>query len=545
MVQKDSSPVCNPEALKIDYSSVKEFRELDLEDTAKRKLRTFAQYKRTRGRREQPIRKPVARPSMGPDMEHLEKYSAKHYPKGRMLVIVNDDLYPFVKDSIAQYVRDLAYAGHYAITYRYKGGTATQLRDFLRRFRVKKPNFSIRGAVLIGTLPVAWFQRVNKLITKRGQHEEFPCDLFFMDLNGKWKDPDKDGDFNIHADNVKPEIWIGRIWTPTMNGNDANLINDYFERNHAFRTGYLGCSNKGLALVDDDWKKFGDCALDEIFPSDNLTVHTNKEKTSADTYKYELTKSWGWAHICVHSNVLMHAFDQPKKVTGERLREIVVPVSYIRDQNPSQAFFYNLFASHSARYTQADYMGGWYIFDKEGFGVNPGMALVGSTSGGSMLYFENFYRPMAVGSSIGESLLQWWSQIGVHNDYVVGRFYGLTLLGDPTLNWWHGAVPRMLKPLPGQVFSHYPRQTRFEWEPVQIEGAEVEYHVEVDAEHATIGSSKWGPENDQEWLKYKGIKTNYIDHVFVGATRGRWRVRAKIGDMLCPWSEWSYFHYTI
>ncbi|MDO4691985.1 MAG: C25 family cysteine peptidase [Porphyromonadaceae bacterium] len=539
--EKDLSPVLNAETLKIDYSSVKEFRELDLEETANRKLRTFTQYRRVRPLRDKPIRRPVARPSMKPDMVYLEKYSPKHYPKGRMLVIVNDDLYPFVKESITQYVRDLAYAGHYAVTYRYKGGTATQLRDFIRRFRVKDQERTIRGAVLVGTLPVAWFEHQEK----NGRTENFPCDLFFMDLNGKWKDPDKDGDFNTHADNVYPEIWVGRIWTPTMGGNDPNLVNDYFERNHAFRTGYLGCTNKALALVDDDWAGFGDCALDEALPSSHVTVHTNKEKTTVHTYKYEMTKSWAWAQVCAHSNALLHAFRLPKKITGEALRDLVIPVSYIRDQNPSQAFFYNLYASSNARYTQADYMGGWYIFDKEGFGINPGMAAIGSTCTGAMLYFENFYRPMAVGSSIGEALLQWWSQIGIHNDFVVARFYGLTLLGDPTLNWWHGAVPRMLKPLPEQEFSHYPRETRFEWEPVQIEGMEVEYHVEIDAEWAAKGAGKWAPEDNQEWLKYKGIKTNYIDHIFVGAQRGRWRVRAKVGDMLCPWSEWSYFRYTV
>jgi hypothetical protein len=39
---------------------------------------------------------------------------------------------------------------------------------------------------------------------------------------------------------------------------------------------------------------------------------------------------------------------------------------------------------------------------------------------------------------------------------------------------------------------------------------------------------------------------NYTyDTTFVGAQRGRWRVRAKINNTLCSWSPWSYFRFTV
>jgi hypothetical protein len=52
-----------------------------------------------------------------------------------------------------------------------------------------------------------------------------------MDTNGTSQDPDGEGKYSRHPTNVKPEIWVGRLWTPDQNGNNAGLINDYFNRN--------------------------------------------------------------------------------------------------------------------------------------------------------------------------------------------------------------------------------------------------------------------------------------------------------------------------
>ncbi len=77
---------------------------------------------------------------------------------------------------------------------------------------------------------------------------EFPCDLFYMDTNGTWADADGDGEIQCRYRRRDPEIWVGRIWTPTLNGNDAALINNYFDRNHFFRTGNSGPFPLGAGL---------------------------------------------------------------------------------------------------------------------------------------------------------------------------------------------------------------------------------------------------------------------------------------------------------
>ncbi len=131
-------------------------------------------------------------------------------------------------------------------------------------------------------------------------------------------------------------------------------------------------------------------------------------------------------------------------------------------------------------------------------------------------------------------------------DKVKGRkmaiFYGLSILGDPTLTWWKGAVPPLLEPAEGAVFNHYPRTMTFKWSPVGIPGAT--YSIEIDA-FGAVNAGKWAQETFSTCAVYHNIAGTSFNHSFVGAQPGRWRVRAKIDGRYCNWSEWRYFRFTI
>lgn len=517
----DLSRITQLRSFKIDYRNV---RNLEYMDRSNLRPQTFAQFTA--------ILPPTAfvadeqpRPAFPSDLAHLQNYSLAAFPKGKVLVLVNYDLYASVKAALDQYIQDLAYEGYFATAYKIKGGNPAGLRDFIKG---KSP---LVGAVMVGALPVAWFEMADDFHGAA----EFPCDLYFMDLNGTWKDPDNDGKFSEHPSNVAPEIWVGRIWTPTNGGNDAALINDYFKRNHLYRKGQFGASNKALAFVDDDWTGFGDCAFDSMFTPANIEVITNPVTTDGDRYKAEMQQFRAWAQVCAHSSPGGHSF----KVPGGESEW--VPNAYLRDTNPPNAFFYNLFACSNALFTQPEYMAGWYIFDKAGGSTCNGLAAVGSTKAGSMLAFENFYTPMGNGNVIGDALVAWWKALGTSHDLGMRQwYYGLTLLGDPTLNWWNGVVPKLRNPYNGDVFDHYPRLTTLQWDPVPIAGAV--YNVEVDAFGAKA-AGKWAAEVNATWLVSGNLGDCTYEHPFVGAQRGRWRVRAKLGGQTCPWSDWSYFTY--
>lgn len=519
----DVSRLQNTGRLKIDYRRVRNLQYVDL---LGRGPQAFAEFVATAQRPLRIIVQEQARPSFAEDLRYLRTYSPALFPAGQVLVLVNAGLYPAVEQSVAQYIRDLADEGFFATAYTVTGGSPAQLRAFIAgRPRV--------GVLLVGALPTAWFEMDDDF---DDVHSEFPCDLYYMDLNGTWHDPDGDGLFSEHPSNVEPEIWVGRLWTPTAGGNDAALINDYFARNHLFRKGRFGVSDRALAYVDDDWSGFGDCALDMMLPAAGVEVITDPATTDGDRYKAEINQQRGWAQVCAHSSPGGHSFRVPGG--GEW-----VPADYLRDVNPPDAYFYNLFACSNARFTQADYMAGWYIFDKGGGSTCNGLAAVGSTKSGSMLLFENFYGAMAGGRNVGDGFLAWWRSLGGSHSLDNRRwYYGLTLLGDPTLNWWSGAVPTLRSPFEGDTFDHYPRLTHFTWDPVALPGAT--YTVEIDAFGAR-SAGMWAAEAGTTWLVSGALPTASYEHVFVGAQRGRWRVRSRRGNDVSPWSDWRYFRYTV
>jgi hypothetical protein len=262
-----------------------------------------------------------------------------------------------------------------------------------------------------------------------------------------------------------------------------------------------------------------------MFPPSNIEVVTAGAAT-ADRYKSEINEQRGWAQICAHSSPLGHAFGPDW-----------VPYTELSDINPPNAFFYNLFACSNARFTEPNYMGGWYLFDRPGGSINNGLAVVGSTKTGSMLYFENFYAPMAAGKSIGEAYKAWWNTLGSDHDLTERQwFYGLTLLGDPTLNWWNGVVPVQRDPGDGDTFDYYPRLTNFRWDPIDIPG--VTYTLNVDYFYGS-----WASDVATAYT-FTGLSDHNFEHLFVGAQPGRWRVRARVNAIECPWSDWRHFKYT-
>ena len=507
--------------LKIDYSRV---RKLELIDKNNRKPQTFKEYTKIVPQKKLKATE-KARPTFARDLRYLKDFSILWFIPKKVLVLVNSSLLPSIQPAINQYVADLAYEGYFAEVHAIAGGTPAEMRSFIKS---RNP----LGVLLVGSLPTAWFEMSDDFFGPA----EFPCDLYYMDLTGTWDDPDGDGKFSEHPTNVAPEIWVGRIWTPTANGNDAALINDYFARNHAYRKGMFGYSNKALAFVEDDWIGFGDCAFDSMFVPSNIETITDPTATTGARYKAEVQQHRAWAQINAHSSPGGHSISAPSG--GEW-----IPSAYLRDTNPPNAYFYNLFACSNALFTQADYMAGWYIFDKSGGSICNGLAAVGSTKTGSMLLFENFYGPMGLGKNIGDAFVDWWKALGTDHDLGERQwYYGMTILGDPTLNWWSGVVPQPRTPMTEDVFDHFPRLTHFNWDPIGLPG--VTYNIEIDA-FGAIAAGKWAAEVGSTFFVSGTLVDNNFEHVFVGAQRGRWRVRAKVAGLTCPWSDWQYFKYTI
>ena len=151
-------------------------------------------------------------------------------------IIIEDGLYNSIDDNLKMLVNDWeeenATVGIYSVSY----STPTSLRDFLKTLN------GLEGVLLIGDHPVPWFQ-TSSYYDNSWHYQEFPADLFYMDLDGSWHDFRKkasngelisggDGIYDVHTNgsgDVAPDLVFGRI-SPKGMGDKADIINFYLAK---------------------------------------------------------------------------------------------------------------------------------------------------------------------------------------------------------------------------------------------------------------------------------------------------------------------------
>jgi len=358
------------------------------------------------------------------EFEAVRSTSNAKYPVDgvEFCVVVNSLLYNLIQPSIDQYVLDISAEGYDVLVYTTSGGTPYELRTFLQgRYSV-----GMQGCVLIGDLPIPWYE-MDVCWYDPPAHEEFPCDLYYMDMDGEFSDSDSDGIYDSHTGDVDPEIWVGRLTaSPLLMGgtSESSLLQNYFAKNHAYRTGAVPLNYRALVYVDDDWAGSAPYWNDDVglaYP--DRTLVDDEWTTWGTDYLNRLPENYESILVCAHSSAFTHRFERPDTTYSW------VSNSDVKTADPV-AYFYNLFACSNARYVETDYMAGWYVLCD-----TYGLAALGSTKTGSMLDFEEFYGPLGLGMTLGESFMDWFSAMAENgfSESEACWFYGMTLCGDPSL----------------------------------------------------------------------------------------------------------------
>lgn len=337
---------------------------------------------------------------------------------GKCCLIVNDSLYPLIQTSLDQYIDDLTAEGYEVELHTSSGGTYETFRQFLQSLYAE----GMGGCVLVGDLPIPWYEAECW-----ESHAEFPIDLYYMDLDGVFLDIDSDGLLDSHGGSPEPDIWLGRLTpsTLTSTGQDqVTLLQNYFTKNHLYRTGQMTRYKRALVYIDDDWEPFdtewsnnvGEAYADRTLISEPYT-------TWASDYETRLPQNYESILVCVHSWPQGHAFKDPDDNWSYTYNNEIVTLD-------PRAHFYNLFACSNSNYVEYNNMGGWYVFRDDN-----GLASLGSTKTGAMLQFGYFYQPFGQNKTIGEAFKDWFTAIaggGFTTDELCWH-YGMTLQGDPTL----------------------------------------------------------------------------------------------------------------
>lgn len=344
----------------------------------------------------------------------------------KVLVVVADYLAEPLSFHISRFAEDIAMEGWTVEVQVMGGGSAEDLRALFQGVP------GLDGAIMVGFLPCAWYEE------DYWAPEEFPCELFLMDLDGVWSDVDADGFYDSHTGNVAPEIWLGRIDASAMvYGSEPAMLAEYFLKNHLYRTGAMPLNPRALAYIDDDWgSSYSSCGLGAMYGSSGVTVSNSPAVTTAANYLDRLSEGYEFVHLMSHSSPWGHTFLVP----GGHAGTVMAPEISALDP---QAAFYQLFSCSNARWIEAGCLGNWYLF-----GTSTGLLVIGAAKTGSMLDFEQFYTPVGNGATFGEGFRSWWlyQAQGGFSGYEKAWFYGNTLLGDPTLRPMgaagsHAAIP--------------------------------------------------------------------------------------------------------
>ena len=322
-------------------------------------------------------------------------------------IIVNDSLYPLIENSLNQYLSDLSSEGFCTVVYRSIGGTPQDLRNVL----IGELPHDLVGAVMVGDLPIAWWEG--------GYYQEnCPVDLYFSDLDGYWNDVDQNGIFDQHSSgsgDPQPEIWIGRLYCSQLTyGNQANLLNSYFQRNRQYRTGNLSLPYRGLVYNEVQFYP-NDHGMDNLFS--NVTMINDENTTNAFDYKQRLLDGYHFMFLGAHSSCWAHTFFlQGDVFGGGSVFNFEIPFV------DPHVFFYFLNCCMAGRFTETDNLANWYLF-------SPSYSLAVITSS-ELMYGINslsgFFQDLDNQLTLGESFKNWHS-----SNY--SMFTGTLILGDPSL----------------------------------------------------------------------------------------------------------------
>ena len=365
-------------------------------------------------------------PLMGP----LEiEYQGALYPRatsrvetdrGRVLLMVEAALADRISAALEVFMEDLALDGHSVLFETASGGTGAEIKAHLAE--LYEEGEGLEGALLVGDLPMEWFEFFNDYGTYG--YAVFPSDLALMDLDGSWQDTDGNGIFDRHSagsGDAAPELWVGRLMVGSMVGDERELLDAYFERNHAYRRGEILPNGSSLVYVDDDWAYWAGEYADEIelgFP--DITRESEVNTTSRSDYLPRLTQDYDNIAVFVHSSPSEHYFVYRGNYDTMTYREVPVGAT---------ALFYDLFACSNANLAEPVNMGAVYAL-----GTEFGLLALGSTKTGSMLERPYYYGRLGDYEDFGHAFVGWWEDVQPYDQSQRNNwYYGMVQIGDPTL----------------------------------------------------------------------------------------------------------------
>ncbi|MBN2384462.1 hypothetical protein JXQ70_16430 [bacterium] len=219
--------------------------------------------------------------------------------QARISLLIDENLAPSIQPALAMYQQDLLAEGYSVVTATVSGGTAAEIKAWIR----SEYNSGSEGVVLIGDITAAWAEVSGDV---------FPSDLFYMDLDGLWRDMDNDGDYEVHDagfGDEGPELYVARIYAHTLDyAPEATMTEAYLTKSHDYKQGILSQPWRGLEYVEEDWFDM-EVNLNQVYDQD-VVRYDFGYSTSAAGYLDQLDLGQHFVQVCVHSFSGGHYFSR-------------------------------------------------------------------------------------------------------------------------------------------------------------------------------------------------------------------------------------------
>ncbi|MHC1744099.1 MAG: PKD domain-containing protein [Syntrophobacteraceae bacterium] len=371
-------------------------------------------------------------------------------PAGRIAIVVHQDVYDLILEELSQYEADLAATGYATVTLVFDSGTPEDLRADLAELYAEPA--SLVGTVLVGEIPYIIFEMYDEFAGAPREYTDFPCDLFFMDLDGEWAD--SLSDVEIQAGNGKYDSWSGNrnleIWASRLkaaNLTDFNIsglspedfqaymLAAYFTKNHAYRVGSSVPTDAGLVYNDDLWQALGQgdaTALSLVFGESNVISEVDPLVTSKTDYLYQrLPTAPQLIMLRSHGFPGGHLFDPEG--------EVVASEDY-RTVDPHTPFF-SLYVCSGSDFTIDNNLAGTITLNPD----DSGLLAWGTTKTGGMWNDASYYEALAQGQPFGEAFRRWYNGMAggqIYTEQFIREWWaGMVLIGDAALKPVTNASP--------------------------------------------------------------------------------------------------------
>ncbi|GEM_PF-2296765 len=321
------------------------------------------------------------------NLESLQEDNQCKDKECTVALIIDSNVYESLLKEINQYKEDLKREFNYNVLIKEfpSSSDRKEIKDYIKNLYLNK---NLKGVLLIGDIPTATFIHpkipTDSIFLIEGA---IKGDFYYLDIYDKCKYmPEKDAyDYSQYSCNPPdriPLFWISRLTPPKkLKFEWVQLLKNYFNRNHNYRTGGYKYDQKilfYLPILNDAPEEYGKELLDFIFkklneygiykPSQVKVI--DYRLNSSEEYLNELNQPYEFAFINAHGSPTFHQYG----ITPEK---IINPGPMILEIRSCSV----------GRFTNDDYLVGHYLFNGNSFFTTAASTPVFSSSTPNFNYF--------------------------------------------------------------------------------------------------------------------------------------------------------------